>query len=498
MGVLMSVQRTQIYKEFNEEDRKKYFNLSKSKVIHHIDTLYYSIYLKNDEVGNAPAGVIEFIEILEELKRKAQEENEDIYFNMENDILLKLRRFSIYEYCLGKEGFYDIFIAKSIPNDNTPRIVVQLRSIGLWTQGEQALIEESYDFIKSVLNSVDIEIYECKENRIDYAYHTNAIQSPYKFFNDDVLSNNLSTSFGIYSKVGRKNNKQLTVEYLSLGNRKSNNLFFRSYNKVREVIEENYKEFFLEYWFNLGLISLYDYEVYSYAYKEKRYDSIEWGKLEFYIKYGKNSNLKGILISKLRDRKNIKIDEVRQLLKGVMPEPTLIMNIEFQTMRKFYSSSDEFIDYLTFRSDITEDPLVRLFQIIDNRKIFLDYLTISTVAFKKDNGEYMDFWKRVQTCKTEKIKDLKLKRKYKRNINKEMLLRKIKSSLATLSLYEGNYDTDINIDFSLLTNILNDNTFNGEKYIDDEYVRIKDKKKKALNSILKKNDNSRPSSRFDK
>ena len=48
MGVLMSVQRTQIYKEFNEEDRKKYFNLSKSKVIHHIDTLYYSIYLKDD------------------------------------------------------------------------------------------------------------------------------------------------------------------------------------------------------------------------------------------------------------------------------------------------------------------------------------------------------------------------------------------------------------------------------------------------------------------
>ena len=285
MGVLMSVQRTQIYKEFNEEDRKKYFNLSKSKVIHHIDTLYYSIYLKNDEVGNAPVGVIELIEILEELKRKAQEENEDIYFNMENDILLKLRRFSIYEYCLGKEGFYDIFIAKTIPNDNTPRIVVQLRSIGLWTQGEQALIQESYDFIKNLLSSVDVEIFECKENRIDYAYHTNAIQSPYKFFNDDVLSNNLSTSFGIYSKVGRKNNKQLTVEYLSLGNRKSNNLFFRSYNKVREVIEENYKEFFLEYWFNLGLINLYDYEVYSYAYKEKRYDSIEWGKLEFYIKH---------------------------------------------------------------------------------------------------------------------------------------------------------------------------------------------------------------------
>ena len=49
-----------------------------------------------------------------------------------------------------------------------------------------------------------------------------------------------------------------------------------------------------------------------------------------------------------------------------------------------------------------------------------------------------------------------------------------------------------------LTNILNDNTFNGEKYIDDEYVRIKDKKKKALNSILKKNDNSSPSNEFDK
>ena len=41
-------------------------------------------------------------------------------------------------------------------------------------------------------------------------------------------------------------------------------------------------------------------------------------------------------------------------------------------------------------------------------------------------------------------------------------------------------------------------TRGSDGYIDDEYVRIKDKKKKALNSILKKNDNSSPSNEFDK
>lgn len=491
MSIRVNTTRTKIFSEFTDEERKYYFDLKHQKYVHHIDTFYYSISIKDDKVGNSLDGVFELIEILEEFKQKVQDCKEDIYFNMENDILFRNRRFSIYEYCIGKEGFFDIFIAKSIPNDLTPRIVVQLRSIGLWTQGEYKLIHETYDFVSSILKECGLEIWETKENRIDYAYHTNAIQSPMNFFNDDVLSNNLETTFSIYSKVGRKNNKHLTVEYLSLGNRKSNNLFFRSYNKVREVIEENYKEFFIQYWLDSGLINRYDYEIYTFAYKKKRYDSIEWAKLDFYLKHGKDPYLKGKCIEMLKNESEIKIDDLRKIFKGVLPEPTLIMNIEFQTQRKFYKSSDKFIEFLPFRSDISINELVRLFQIIDNRKIFLDYLTSTTVAFKKD-GQYMDFWKRLRACKVDKVLNIKLKREYVKNINVDLIKKRLKSNLATLSLYTGNDDTDINDDMSLLLCILNDNDMKVDengliKYDDEEYIRIKDKKKKALKSIINNN-----------
>ena len=193
----------------------------------------------------------------------------------------------------------------------------------------------------------------------------------------------------------------------------------------------------------------------------------------------------------LKNESEIKIDDLRKIFKGVLPEPTLIMNIEFQTQRKFYKSSDKFIEFLPFRSDISINELVRLFQIIDNRKIFLDYLTSTTVAFKKD-GQYMDFWKRLRACKVDKVLNIKLKREYVKNINVDLIKKRLKSNLATLSLYTGNDDTDINDDMSLLLCILNDNDMKVDengliKYDDEEYIRIKDKKKKALKSIINNN-----------
>ena len=65
-------------------------------------------------------------------------------------------------------------------NNNTPRILVQLRSIGLWTLGENELLTYSYGIITEILQRYDIEVNYCQENRIDYCYHTNAIQNPLK------------------------------------------------------------------------------------------------------------------------------------------------------------------------------------------------------------------------------------------------------------------------------------------------------------------------------
>ena len=79
-----------------------------------------------------------------------------------------------------------------------------------------------------------------------------------------------------------------------------------------------------------------------------------------------------------------------------------------------------------------------------------------------------------------------------------MLQKRIKTSLATLNLYLGNIENDdILTDMSALISILNDNDNvldrDGTiKVIDNEYGKIKNKKKLALKNYLNKNSNSSP------
>lgn len=495
MSLMNNVIRSEVFKELSSEDSKKFFNINSKKFISHIDTLYYNVYL--DEENEL---IEEFINLLKITKDELDKHDDSIWLSYSKELLYTRKRFSIYDHCISKQGYYDIFIASKLPNDKTPRVVIQLRSIGLWCLGEYQLLNESYRALEFLLKDFDIKILRAMENRIDYCYHTNSIISPYRFFCDDNLLNHLKTSFKIYSKVGAIEERSITIDYLSLGQRKSNNVFFRSYNKVREVIEENYKHFFLEYWFNTGLISLYDFQVYSYAYIYKRYDSIYRGMLDWYINYGSDKEKKDLFVKVLNDP-NVNLDTIRKLARATLPEPTLIMNIEFQTMRKFYYYGDKLIDTLPIVTELDIPQLLRVYQIMDNRKIFLDYLTSSTVAFVKDKFakeiEYLDFWKRLRSCKFDKHVILDYEREYPKNINVKLVVSRIKSSLATLSLYKDNYDTDLTDDMSLLIGILNDNDIKimedgTYKIEDDEYIRIKEKRKKALKSILGMN-SSRPS-----
>lgn len=496
MGFNASFKTTKFFNEFKEEEQKKHFFIKEKKFIPHIDTFYYSVFLKGEEVENTSSEIMDLLENLQEYKQLCIDANEDIY--MQNDLLFRKRTFSIYNFCIGKEGFYDIFIANYLPNSNTPRIVIQLRSIGLWTVGEEKMIKNSFNDLKIFLAKYNVKIERTLENRIDYCYHTNSVQSEEKFYSDDILKNNLDTTFDIYNKVGRKDKRTLSCEYLSLGSRKSNNLFFRSYNKTREVIEENYKEFFLEYWFNVGLICKYDFEVYSYCYKKKSFAQLEFGMIDYYVRFGNDKKLIEKFKSFLDGSVETNRKYLSKILKGILPKPNIVINIEFQTMRKFYKSSDNEIEQLAFKTETSENALVRLFQIIDNRKMFLDYLSKYTVAFKRDIDSkeenekdlYMDFWYRLRKTKLSSIQDKPLIREYTRNINKDLLVSRIKGSLSSLALYNDDNFTDINEDMSYLINILNDNDFINRadgtiKIIDNDYIRIKDKKKKALGSLLK-------------
>lgn len=497
MSVLINVQRTNLFKEFTKEEQEHWFGIKRSKYISHIDTLYYSVFLKNDFKGKVPSNIIEFVEVLKEMKNKLEKEQQEFWFDEEETLIYSRKRNRMYDHCISMNGMFDIFIASSVPNDVTPRIHIQLRSYALWCWGDKNSVDISFNSLLKILSQFDIEVDRVQENRIDYCYHTNCLQSAQEVFDDSYLREHLKTNLKIYNKVGRFYDGTLTTEYFSLGQRKSNNVFFRSYNKTREVVEMGYKSFFLEIWLEQGLISNYDFYVYSDCFNRQRYDSIEFSMAKFYVEYGKDEKYKEILNNMLNN-KNITVNQVRETVKGILPYPTIIVNIEFQTMRKFYATSDDLINGLPFLEHKYDKYLNRLFRIMDNRKIFLNYLTSITVKFVKNDDLitddekliYCDFWYRLRKLKIDGIKDSAYARFYKHNLNIELLKKRLKGNLASLSLYLGNDDDDIQKDMSNLISILNDNDHYVDddgciKVIDKEYSKIKEKKKKALNSYLK-------------
>ncbi|MGL5151624.1 MAG: hypothetical protein ACRC7N_13755, partial [Clostridium sp.] len=319
------------------------------------------------------------------------------YFSFTDNLGLTMGSFTIYKYRLTSPfDFCDIFIAENLPNEKTNRINVQIRSLFLWEYGEKYSISMSFAYLKEFLKLYDLEVKNVCENRIDYCYHTNLIQNPQTYFKDEFLEPYLVTAF-------RKGNKYFDIKsqthddfvscrkrtvfkysYLLLGRRDSNNVIFRTYNKSKEVIEEGYKSFFIYRWFEEKLINMYDFTIYTNAYFTNQYETIEYVMAHFYCQFGKDENIK-LQLEKLLSSKISRYQDIKKIVTSVLPYPTIVMNFEYQTMRKFYSSSHNLIDQLDYNKFFNDesDILQRLYKIVDNRKIFLDYLTSKQVCFKR-------------------------------------------------------------------------------------------------------------------
>lgn len=467
MGYLMELSRCKIFEEFSKEDQLKYFSLKKHKVLHDIDTFYYSVSI-NEELHHKQ--IEKMITIFQE--------NKDILSTNRNhdfeicDLKLMPFSFSIYNYCFRLAEMYDIFLSSYIPNQNTPRIVIQLRSNGLWLEGCNSLIEKSYTNLVAFLNNFGIfDIRYIQENRIDYAYHTNLIQNPTKYFNDTNLLKTLKTSFKKYSKVGDIG-REITIDYFSLGMRKSNCVFFRTYNKTKEVIEMNYKGYFIDIWYNSGLINAHDKYCLEYAYKKGSFNELITGRCLWYLEFGKNLSLKEeleVLINECTINSD-NYEHLEKKIKGVLPDVTIILNFEFETKRKFYASFDNLIN--EFFSSKGNDLTNRLHRILDNRKVILDYLTSKMVYFDSS------FWKKIQSVKIISGSDQRLVREYSNQLNLEKVELNILKSLASRSIYENlTDDSFLEDDINDLINNINDNTF-------INYHNIKNKKYKSIKSLI--------------
>lgn len=494
-----TVERSAIFAEFSDAEKENWFKLTRAKVLPHFDNIYYSVFIFGDSGEQPPEGVTKMLEEL----RDAKHEKVKAYGN---DVVLwgldlYPSNYATYEYRLSCEENFDIFISSYLPNDETPRIQVQIRSRLLVMRGLYNAMRDTWKVLAPILSAFGLTCSRIRENRIDYAYHSNLIQNPMQYFSDKDLTKRLKTSFRTGQKVFNIRDDELGLSYIALGNRKSNCLFFRAYNKSREVCEKAYKSFFLDRWVQHGLISRYDYECYLEAYRNKSYDvGLLIGRIRWYLKYGKDEERK-VALSELLDTcyvKNCNSDEIKRRIKGVLPEVTVVFNCEFETKRKFYMSLGPWLD--SYANVVQTEyglpdvfrPMMRIF---DLQQSFHEYLTTNVVCFVQDkhakfgdNNPMLDWWYRIHSLQVAGIPALP---DFKRCYNTQPdLLRAKKSFMSstaylTMLLKESVESQTFVEDISDVLANFNDNDFygfacdqNGEVHLQEpaEYREIRKRK----------------------
>ena len=511
MSHTISTTRSTFFQELTPDNQETLLSLTRNKTLHMIDNLYYTVFVENDDPTSPPPGLDYMLGDLETVKVEVIQTREPIEFG--HNLYYMLKSYASYNYCTGNPDMYDIFYCKTLPNADTPRIVVQIRAFALWTKGIDEILAESYQKVKDLLHMYACNIDHCRESRIDYCFHTNSLTSVNRFFsrNNEGKVENLHTNLKRSTTSSRitsmPDGTVFDADYVCLGEKKSNNVRARVYDKVKEVIEMGYKSFFFKIWHDAGLINTYDKFCMEYAFEHRNMDYLHKASLAFYLTHGTNPEIKAIYQSAI-DNPATTLPQFKTLAKQHMPKVTTILNIEYETKRKFYYYSDDYIN--DFKLDIarstTPPQLARIYKILDYRSLFLDYLTSTTLSFYKldDQGEkqYLAWWQRLRNTKHNgKNINAKLLREYSTNMDKRVVQKRIINSIASNAVYDDRLDTNFIEDLSDFISDISDNKArqmllydnNGqvmEKFMTSNistYKQTKEKKEKLLKNRKKLN-----------
>ena len=502
-GVFMityNAKKSLIFAELGEEKQKEFFDLKTKSFMHNIDSLYFMIRINED--WKEHYGAVAFKSDLLAFQSASYEVEEFPCYEHLGSWVMKGVAFSkIYRYDLHQNDKFALFIAHTVPNANTPQIMVQLRSQYLWLEGEKQAVIKTLKDVETLLKEYDLTIQEVKENRIDYAYHTNYIQNPTTYFKHQNINKMQQSRF----KRGTiefyfKNEWDVETDYLTLGKKKSNNLFFRIYDKTNEVINLGYKQFFIEMWHQKKLINTYDKYCLEKAFlnpSAENHKYVDVARLEFYVEYGSNQEqIKNCL--HLINAKNKNYPAIIKLANELTPAVTKILNVEFETKRKFYSTMDETINTaLPVVSDVPKYSH-KLFRIIDNKKLFCDYLTCNTsdgsgiIRFinykaKNKNGDawqhkrdfpVSDFWDRLQNVTLNwDAPNVELVRQYQKSVSLELMKKRATRAIGVLSLYQnGKVKENLYEDVTDFLAVLNENDLhNAIEYKEKRFRQLRER-----------------------
>ncbi len=496
------VSKSKIYADFDEKNLEYWFDFKKKKFLHTIDTFYYSVMFSNDFTSTSQdVSVKKFRRYFEGLKKKLEDENKDFdclsFYLLGFDQALLFKRFSFagyYTICLECPEMFDIFLAPRVPQGRdgksvTTQVVVQLRSYPLWVYGTHRAFEMSYKYVQIIADYFGLTVEYTQENRADYCWHSNYFASPEKFFVPQKYFNMRVTRLtpehskdGVHFIYRPKGSADYDIGYIAEGKR-GDKIFLRIYHKSREVVEKGYKPWFLKVWLLNGLINRYDFYVYEKAFLKGSWKYIDYARLEFYLEFGKDAELLSKCAAVIEKRENPSADSLRKLADECTPKINVIMNVEFQVMRKHSKS----YYLIPFKDNSNKGIHKRIYDYLDNHALIVDYLTNDVFRLVEDDSSdtnksrrpMCSFWKSLRSTRlvdcVVKRDDLKLVREYNRKLNSEVVKARAIKSAITYGLYNKGIQMDNpKQDIVEMLCTLNDNDM-------QDALRFKAKKIKQLN-----------------
>lgn len=486
--------KTTIFNEMVPDSQEYWFDFKQKKFMHNVDTFYYSVKMYNDfTVDTVDEYVIRLRSFFqakqEQLQNNVQIDSLPIQFG-DKDLNLRSCSFArMYSICLEYPEWFDIFIAPSVPKGSdggeslTCELVIQLRSYMLWMYGVHVAFERSYEYVKAIADYFGLQIAFAQENRIDYCWHSNYLSNPERFFSlDNFYKMRVDRFHDAITHTEKVGSSGYEIDYVALGKR-SDKVFIRIYLKSKEVVEQGYKGWFLYTWLFHGLINRYDLYVYEECYKRKSWKYLNMARISYYLEYGQNEQLKVTCRKLLDGSLTMEEDTLQRLADTLTPKVNLIMNVEYQTMRRHTKS----YTLIPVKDNSSKETARRIYDYFDNRELIVKALTHDVFRLVEPNGdinksrrEMCRFWKALRACRLIDVykmpKHLKLVREYSRKLNGDLVKTRAINSMINYGLYmKGLNSDDVMKDAMDTLCRMNDNDM-------QKALRYKKKRTRQLNS----------------
>ena len=275
------------------------------------------------------------------------------------------------------------------------------------------------------------------------------LENPEKFFSPEnfykMRVDRFKDALMHTAKVGSEGYE---IDYVSMGKR-SDKVFIRIYLKSKEVIEKNYKPWFYKVWLFKGLINRYDLYCYEECYKKHSWEYLDTARLKYYSEYGTDQKLQKQCRAVVEGQVTMSPDMLHKLADALTPKVNLIMNVEYQTMRK-HSKTYQLVPFRDNSSKLTAQ---RIYDYLDNRKMIADKLTQYVFRMVKPDGDVNKsrrdlcaFWSALRSCRMVDVnvrtKDVKLIRQYCRKLNSEIMKKRVINAAITLGIYTRGINQD--------------------------------------------------------